>query len=489
MNRTYLPLVIIFLLFNCNQTITAQSDIGEKFYNSFEQYQEVSLKDRRFKHEDLMPLLQNLPSTFEVVKLGESIEGRSINLVKYGNGPVKVLLWSQMHGDEPTATAALMDIFNFLKGHDQLTPFRDKWMNRLTLYFIPMLNPDGAERFQRRNALGIDLNRDARRLQCPESRILKNIRDEIDADWGFNLHDQNRYYAAGPNPKTATISFLAPAYDAQKNINFDRASAMKLIAEMNNTLQRYIPDQVAKYSDAFEPRAFGDNMQKWGTRTILIESGALKGDREKQQIRKLNYTMLLTAFEAIATKTYERRGVDEYDRIPFNDSNAFSDLIIREVEIPLNGQWFIVDIAFKNRESSSSRAPNGYYLRGNISDLGDLSVYFAFEELNALGYRAAIGKTYPRTIYGNSQLRNLDVRELWASGYTSIRTQDVSSSIRYANLPLQILRSNRKADTKIRQGQNPGLLIQKNGQTHFVVVNGHLYDIRGEHRKLGDWLR
>ncbi|KAA3631641.1 MAG: hypothetical protein DWQ02_16120, partial [Bacteroidetes bacterium] len=117
------------------------------------------------------------------------------------------------------------------------------------------------------------------------------------------------------------------------------------------------------------------------------------------------------------------------------------------------------------------------------------SVYFAFEELNAIVYRAVIGKTYPRTIYGNSQLKNLDVRELWAAGYTSIRTQDVSSSIRYANLPLQILRSNRKADTKIRQGQNPGLLIQKNGQTHFVVVNGKLYDLRDQHRKLGDWLR
>lgn len=488
MNRSFLLLWLILLIFNCNQPLNAQQ-IASRFYESHDQYKEKSLTDRRFKHEDILPLLQKLPPPFQVTQVGQSIEGRSINLVKYGNGPVKVLLWSQMHGDESTATAALMDIFNFLNGHDEFTPIRNKWKDKITLYFIPMLNPDGAERFQRRNALGIDLNRDALRLQCPESRILKNIRDEIDADWGFNLHDQNRYYAAGPNPKTATISFLAPAYNAQKDINYGRANAMKLIAEMNNALQGFIPGKVAKYNDAFEPRAFGDNIQKWGTQTILIESGALKGDREKQEIRKLNYMMLLTAFESIASENYERRGVDEYEKIPFNNSNAFADLIIREVSIPFNDEWYTVDIAFRNRESSNNRARGGYYLRGNISDLGDLSVYYAYEELNALGYKAVIGKTYPRTLTSSSQLKSLDVWELWTSGYTSVRMSEVPSHIRYANLPIQVLRGNRKADKRVLQGQNPGLLIQKNGQTRFVVVNGHLYDVRGENRKLGDWLR
>ena len=34
-------------------------------------------------------------------------------------------------------------------------------LSALTLYVVPMLNPDGAERYQRRNAQNIDLNRDA----------------------------------------------------------------------------------------------------------------------------------------------------------------------------------------------------------------------------------------------------------------------------------------------------------------------------------------
>ena len=43
-------------------------------------------------------------------------------------------------------------------------------LSSLTLYVVPMLNPDGAERFQRRNAQGIDINRDALSLQTPEGQ-------------------------------------------------------------------------------------------------------------------------------------------------------------------------------------------------------------------------------------------------------------------------------------------------------------------------------
>ncbi|GAH27551.1 unnamed protein product, partial [marine sediment metagenome] len=59
------------------------------------------------------------------------------------------------------------------------------------------------------------------------------------------------------------------------------------------TIQKYAPGQVGRYNDDFEPRAFGDNIQKWGTSTILIESGGFQNDTEKQEIRKLNYVSIL----------------------------------------------------------------------------------------------------------------------------------------------------------------------------------------------------
>jgi hypothetical protein len=54
-----------------------------------------------------------------------------------------------------------------------------------------MLNPDGAELFQRENAAGMDVNRDGRQLSTPEARALKGLRDRLSPDFGFNLQDQN----------------------------------------------------------------------------------------------------------------------------------------------------------------------------------------------------------------------------------------------------------------------------------------------------------
>ena len=136
-----------------------------------------------------------------------------------------------------------------------------------------MVNPDGAELFQRRNNFEIDLNRDAVRQQTPEGKLLKEVFDSLKADFGFNLHDQSKYYNARLTDSPATISFLAPAYDYEKHINTTRGNAMKIIVQMNDIIQKYAPGQVGRYSDEFEPRAFGDNIQKWGTSTILIESG------------------------------------------------------------------------------------------------------------------------------------------------------------------------------------------------------------------------
>ena len=262
MNR-FIPFLIPFFLGISFFPVSAQS-LDQRLLDEYETYKEPTITHRRFKHKDIKPLVQQLQAPFSTSLLGKSIEGREIYLVKAGTGKTTVLLWSQMHGDEATATMALMDVFNFMSQDDEFNDLREKILNNLSLYFIPMLNPDGAEKFRRRNALDIDLNRDALRLQNPETQILKRVRDSLDAEWGFNLHDQSRYYGVGLSPNAAAFSVLAPAYNYEKDINEVRGKAMKLIGSMNKVLQKHIPNKVAKYNDDFEPRAFGDNIQKWG---------------------------------------------------------------------------------------------------------------------------------------------------------------------------------------------------------------------------------
>jgi len=169
------------------------------------------------------------PNQYVLERIGESVQHRSINMVSTGHGPFRVLLWSQMHGDEPTATAALFDVFAYLQRHKS-DPVVQRILNSLTLYVIPMLNPDCAERFQRRNAQGIDINRDALRLQTPEGAALKAVRDRLKPRIGFNLHNETWTTSVGDPPKPGSISLLAVAYDKERSENAGRKMAKKICA-------------------------------------------------------------------------------------------------------------------------------------------------------------------------------------------------------------------------------------------------------------------
>ena len=354
----------------------------ESLYNSFEKYKEKSLKIRRFKQKDILPLIQKLP--FENMVVGHSYEGREIIKVALGQGKRKILLWSQMHGNEATATMAIFDIFNFFKekGVDFQSE-KEEILSNLQLHFIPMLNPDGAERFIRYTAQDIDMNRDALRLQCPESRILKDNVGKLKPEFSFNLHDQGTRYSAGISPKQATVSFLATAYNEAREWNEVRIRSRQVISHLNAVLQNFIPGGIGRFSDEFEPRAFGDNIQKWGSSLILIESGGLVGDLEKQEIRKLNFVAILSALLAISRENYGHFSLQDYENIPQNEKALF-DLKIENAQIEGSGGKDMVDLGINIDEKNNPRATN-YTHTSVIEDIGDLSVFFGLKTIDAQG--------------------------------------------------------------------------------------------------------
>ena len=452
--------------------------LDQRLFESYDDYREVSIDKRRIKHQDIQPLIDTLKSIkgFEITKLGESIQGRSISMISIGDGEIDVLLWSQMHGDEPTATAAIFDILNYFK--------QDKTvLKNLRVHLIPMLNPDGAEIFSRRNAIGIDINRDALRRQSPESVLLKKVRDSLDADFGFNLHDQSKYYIAKTTAKPATISFLAPAYNFEKDINQTRGNAMRVIAHMNKVIQRYAKGQVGRYSDEFEPRAFGDNMQKWGTSTILIESGGQYEDPEKQFIRKLNYVSILSAIASISTKSYESTTLDQYLSIPRNDRKLF-DLKIENLSFSYLGLDFVVDLGINHQEIENKKHSDFYYL-GKIIDVGDLSTHYGYETLDAEGYEFKVGETYPKILNDFEAFMNLDFADLLSQGYTSVSINEMPSEIKFTPMPINIIdlkkimipKNNSIPKSPVSLGSDATFLLKKNDKVVYAVVNGFIYHL------------
>ena len=409
-------------------------------------------------------------------KVGESIEGRDLNLISIGNGSTDVFLWSQMHGDEPTATMAIFDILNFLDSKSNVEEKREIF-GKLRIHFLPMLNPDGAEVYQRRNTLGIDINRDALRLQSPEGRTLKKVRDSLEADFGFNLHDQSIYYNAERTAKPATISYLAPPYNYEKDINDVRANAMKIIGFMNGIIQKYAPGQVGRYKDDFEPRAFGDNIQKWGTSTILIESGGFTGDIEKQEIRKLNYVSILSAIYSIAGANYNSISLDSYWAIPENDRKLF-DLKLEEVGYQLLGRDYVLDLGIHHQEIDDE-AHSDFWYKGIISDQGDLSTYYGYNTLNAKGYMVRAGKVYPQALESMEELNEASILNLLDEGYLYVRVKNLPKNQLYSPYPIHLISENYELpDLRLGVGQNPTFLLEFDGEIKYVVINGFLVDLK-----------
>lgn len=471
-SSVFLTLVCVIPLF-CQK-----ADITESLYETYEQFREPSLDKRRIKHDQLQPLINAYRANpkFTVKPVGKSIEGRELSLISIGEGATEVFLWSQMHGDEPTATQAIFDILNFLNS-DAFSEEKKEILQSLTLHFLPMLNPDGAEVYQRRNTLGIDINRDALALQSPEGRALKMVRDSLEADFGFNLHDQSTYYNAERTEKPATISYLAPAYNYEKEINAVRGNAMKVIVFMNSIIQKYAPGQVGRYNDDFEPRAFGDNIQKWGTSAILIESGGYPGDTEKQEIRKLNYVSILSALYSIANGKYKEQPLEAYEKIPENDRKLF-DLKITGATYELMGDAYTLDLGIHQLEVEKE-GQAGFWYSSRIIDQGDLSTFYGYTTLDASGYTLKQGGVYPEILPSMKDLKRLNAMELLRSGYCYVRVENIPSKTKASPIPLQVIGKEYKVPAfQLNVGINPTFLLQKDKEYRYAVVNGFLIDLR-----------
>ncbi|HZI19293.1 MAG TPA: M14 family zinc carboxypeptidase [Pyrinomonadaceae bacterium] len=340
------------------------------------------------KHADLLKYLERLRALgVPVGEVGRSLAGREIYQMEFGRGPLKVFMWSQMHGDEPTATTALIDLFAYLHAN------RDRaWVRqvaeKITLRGVPMLNPDGAELWQRRNLQGIDINRDALALSTPEGRLLKRLRDEWRPGIGFNLHNQNPRYAVGHTRRQAALSLLAVPSDEARTDTPGRVRNKKLCAVMVEALAPFVDGHIGRYDDTFNPRAFGDNISRWGTPVILVETGGLRG-LTGHELAGLNFVALASALRALADGSYERADPSVYDRLPENVSGTIFDLVVRggTVVAPARDGApkiapYAADLAVNVDAGRGGTGPR----RASVQDVGDLSVLRGLEEVDASGY-------------------------------------------------------------------------------------------------------
>ena len=316
----------------------------QAFLNSYSSIKNQNLHGRYLNFAMLKPELESLPGMFKVKEEGVSTLGAPINSICFGDGPVRILGWSQMHGNESTTTKALFDLFKYFDLNKDLPEVSDIF-RECSFMILPMLNPDGAAAYTRENANGVDLNRDAELLTQEESLVLRKVFTDFDPDFCFNLHDQRTIFSAGEVDKPATLSFLAPALDMERSISPYRKRAMQVIANITAELQEYLPGQLGRFDDAFNINCTGDRFMAFNVPTILFEAGHYQEDYKREETRKYMAAAILTAVNAIITGTYKNYEVKDYEQIPENRKNFF-DIILRNACV--EGEK--VDVAIQYQE-------------------------------------------------------------------------------------------------------------------------------------------
>lgn len=313
---------------------------------------------------------------FEKTQIGASYLGLPIYKMSFGTGVKRVLIWSQMHGNESSGTRAMFDVLNFLQTNHAVAK---TILNEITFDFIPMLNPDGANINTRRNAIGIDPNRDFLVKQSTELNVLLKHIENSNFDVLFNLHDQRTIFNVGQTREPATLSFLAPSYNLEETVNEVRQKTMGIIQAMNNDLQQIIPGKIGRYTSEFYPMATGDNFTKMGYPCVLFEAGHFPNDYQRNETRKYNALALISGLYAIATK--DKFEFDQYDSIPQN-GQKFLDVIIKNVQIKNGENSAIVDVGIYYEDIYDPLSKD-VVEKGTILEIGDLRKFYGHIEIDA----------------------------------------------------------------------------------------------------------
>lgn len=332
-----------------------------------------------------------------ISEVGSSTLHQPIFKFSFGTGKLRIAAWSQMHGNESTATLAMLDLLYSIEQDKKL---KLELENQISLDFIFMLNPDGSEKWTRRNALDIDLNRDFNQESSLEIKILKQLIETGNYDYALNLHDQRTIFTTdGIHP--ATLSFLSPSENIEREITQTRKKSMAIIALIYNRLDIKLKNQIGRYSDEFYPNSVGDNLMKMGIPTILFEGGHFQNDYTRNETRKFYTIALYYAISGMIELKDSIENFETYFEIPENRETHF-DVIYRNVKLNTDFHC-ILDVAIQFREEY--KGGDEIEFTPIVVEVGDLGKKKGWKEIDCTGKFFKSEKKFPKL----NEIQNFEI--------------------------------------------------------------------------------
>lgn len=360
-------------------------------WDDYRQCQFLKCAPAQLRHAELISILEHLrdlrPDALELTEVGRSYEGRAIYAAKIGNGPTRVFAWSQMHGNEPTHTVSILDLLDLLQSQPD-SPAARAILDGCTLTLVPMLNPDGAERYTRRNAQDIDVNRDALHLATPEGRLLRHLVETVKPQFAFNLHNQQARTSVD-GKHVAAVSLLVPPIDVPDTQTEWTRQARQVAVAFRRAIEAKCEGMISRYDADYMPRCFGEWVQQQKIATITLEAGGWP-TIDTKPLTQVHTVGFISSILSIADGSYSKLDPADYDALPRSSDQYLFDVIVRDVTIvPGDGESFAADLGINfTREVDRVPQPGG----GKIDDLGDLCVTTGKQEIDGKGLKCVPGE-------------------------------------------------------------------------------------------------
>lgn len=101
---------------------------------------------------------------------------------------ISIMLIAQQHGNEPSGMEGMLLLLR-----DIALGKHNHWLDHARILMIPQCNPYGGDHHLRRNAQGIDLNRDHLTLNAAETRIIQRLFATFDPHFTADFHEYYPY--------------------------------------------------------------------------------------------------------------------------------------------------------------------------------------------------------------------------------------------------------------------------------------------------------
>ncbi len=222
-------------------------------------------------YDSLKAFLRTLAgrSGLEVSTLASTRKGRSVFLIRYSPAvsssketPLRVLLFAQQHGDEPSGKEALtMLLAMYASG------IASKALSGIELCVVPQMNPDGAELRQRRTSDSLDLNRSHLLLNSSETAGLHELFYSWQPHVTLDIHEFSPY-----SESWSKKGFLKRA-DAQLGMLTNLNSPASLQTYEHTMVFPFIASRMGAAGYAFEEYIVGSPEDRIRHSTTEINDG------------------------------------------------------------------------------------------------------------------------------------------------------------------------------------------------------------------------